>query len=243
MCMANIHRASSTMGFPPTAPFSGHTLDMILDGVSPYSVPRGFAITLHAAKFSNRLMKTVAAAIEEASGISHHVLNELEDEFLTLKVSLHPGTPGKTYPLSATIKTHRVSRHRRLHPPLSPPRNPSPLLDARAQLPRRDPQAQPPKVLPHGRIHYQTSSRPRANSRLPLPRTERRRPHALGRNLRRHVLPALPLQRRLRHSWGPPCPRCPESDQNMLSAGRGSLDTWTEHDGGVLEYPGPVAAV
>lgn len=86
-------RVSSYIGYPSVAPFSGHSMDKVLCGHNPYNMPRGFKIALQAAKFSNKLSKTVAACLEDAMGISHHLVDQAEEEFLRLQRSLHPGVP------------------------------------------------------------------------------------------------------------------------------------------------------
>lgn len=82
------------MGYPPTAPFTGKALHGIVNGTSPYSIPRSFSINLAAAKFSNRLLKAMTAGVEDGPGFSYHLVEQMEEEFVKLQRSLHDGTPG-----------------------------------------------------------------------------------------------------------------------------------------------------
>lgn len=65
-----------------------------MDGTSPYSIPRSFAINVVAAKFSNGLLKAMAAGLEDGPGISYHLVEQMEEDFVKLQRSLHDGTPG-----------------------------------------------------------------------------------------------------------------------------------------------------
>lgn len=81
------------MGYPSIAPFSGKSLDKVLCGHNPFNMPRSFTTALHAAKFSNKLHRTVAACLEDSNGISHYLVDQAEEEWLRLRHSLHSGVP------------------------------------------------------------------------------------------------------------------------------------------------------
>jgi hypothetical protein len=65
-----------------------------MDGTSPYSIPRSFSINLAAAKFSNGLLKAMSAGLQDGPGISYHLVEQMEEDFVKLQRSLHDGTPG-----------------------------------------------------------------------------------------------------------------------------------------------------
>jgi hypothetical protein len=87
------YSVASYMGYPPVASFTGKSLDKVLCGHNPFNMPRSYTIALQAAKFTNKLSKTAAATLEDAIGISHHLVDQAEEEFLQLQHSLHPGIP------------------------------------------------------------------------------------------------------------------------------------------------------
>lgn len=84
---------ASYMGYPPVAPFTGKSLDKVLCGHNPFNMPRSYTIALQATKFANKLSKTMTATLEESSGISHHLVDQAEEEFLRLQHSLQSGVP------------------------------------------------------------------------------------------------------------------------------------------------------
>lgn len=71
-----------------------------MGGTSPYSVPRSFATNLAAARYSNGLLKAMAAGLEDGPGISYHLVEQMEDDFVKLQRSLHDGTPGMAHSAS-----------------------------------------------------------------------------------------------------------------------------------------------
>lgn len=86
---------SSYIGYPSTASLFGKSIDRVLDGTIPWTVPRSFIIQLETARFSNRLSKTVAACLEEAPGVSHHLVAQMEEEFAKLQKFSYPDNAGK----------------------------------------------------------------------------------------------------------------------------------------------------
>ncbi|KAB5570284.1 hypothetical protein GE09DRAFT_1283423 [Coniochaeta sp. 2T2.1] len=86
-------RTSSFLGYLPTAPFIGKALHGVIDGTSPYSIPRSFSVNLATAKWTNGFLKAISVAIEEGRGISYHVVEQMEEDFVKLQRSLHDGTP------------------------------------------------------------------------------------------------------------------------------------------------------
>lgn len=98
---------SSYLGCPPTASLSGKTVDRILDGTIPSSIPRGFVLQLESARFSNRLSKVAAACLEEVHGVSHQIVSQMEEEFAKLQRLLYPENSGKrAFPPSRQVDSN-----------------------------------------------------------------------------------------------------------------------------------------
>ncbi|KAK1765730.1 hypothetical protein QBC33DRAFT_495072 [Phialemonium atrogriseum] len=89
-CNILCQRISSYIGYPSTASLFGKSIDRVLDGTISWTVPRSFIIQLETARFSNRLSKTVAACLEEAPGVSHHLVAQMEEEFAKLQKFSYP---------------------------------------------------------------------------------------------------------------------------------------------------------
>ncbi|KAL1882776.1 hypothetical protein VTK73DRAFT_901 [Phialemonium thermophilum] len=86
-------RVSSYLGCPSTTPVFGKALDSVLDGTGHCSVPRSFVVHLETARFSSRLSRTAIACLEDTPGISHHVVSQMEEEFIKLNRLLYPDNP------------------------------------------------------------------------------------------------------------------------------------------------------
>ncbi|KAI1327891.1 hypothetical protein F5Y16DRAFT_410093 [Xylariaceae sp. FL0255] len=78
-------RVSSYLGLPPITALFNHTIQNTIDGRLPFHVPSGFRVLLECQKFCHRANKIVAANLEESSGVSTHVVQVLEDEWLAVQ--------------------------------------------------------------------------------------------------------------------------------------------------------------
>jgi transcriptional regulatory protein LEU3 len=74
-------RIASYAGFPCAAPPTSKIIDRLLNGTSYLSVSSCFAVQMSIARFSNRVHRTMAAAVEESEGVSQHLVAQLEDEW------------------------------------------------------------------------------------------------------------------------------------------------------------------
>ncbi|KAK3322137.1 hypothetical protein B0H66DRAFT_191905 [Apodospora peruviana] len=89
-CAILSHRVSSYMGCPSTnSPFN-KTIDKLLDGSSMFPLPRYFSTHLETARFGNRVSKTMCASLEEAQGVSHHLVAQMEEEYSKVQSLLYP---------------------------------------------------------------------------------------------------------------------------------------------------------
>ncbi|KAK0621262.1 hypothetical protein B0T17DRAFT_591184 [Bombardia bombarda] len=80
-CAIVSHRVSAYMGCPSTSSPYNQTIDKLLDGSGAYPVTRYFAVHLETARFANKVSRTMCASLEEAKGVSHHLVGQMEDEF------------------------------------------------------------------------------------------------------------------------------------------------------------------
>lgn len=78
------------MGCPSSGALFNKSIDTLLDGSSLYPIPRYFAIHLETSRFSNRVSRTMSAALEEARGVSHHLVSQMEDEYTKVQSTLYP---------------------------------------------------------------------------------------------------------------------------------------------------------
>ncbi|KAK4212925.1 hypothetical protein QBC37DRAFT_424042 [Rhypophila decipiens] len=79
------HRVSSYMGCPSTnSPFN-KTIDKLLDGTSIFPLPQYFQTHLETARFGNRVSRTMCSSLEEAQGVSHHLVTQMEEEFTKIQ--------------------------------------------------------------------------------------------------------------------------------------------------------------
>ncbi|KAJ0118351.1 Transcriptional regulatory protein SEF1 [Diaporthe amygdali] len=74
-------RVSTYSGTPSTGQYFNSTIESILDRTSPIKIPMYFYIQLESAAFLHRVGRTVAANLEQGKGISHHVIEQLEEDF------------------------------------------------------------------------------------------------------------------------------------------------------------------
>ncbi|KAH8890925.1 hypothetical protein GQ53DRAFT_721097 [Thozetella sp. PMI_491] len=75
------HRVSGYMGTPSTAAVFNKTIDRVLDGSSPFSLPRYFHVQLETSRFANRVARVMSTSLEESQGVSHHLVALQEEEF------------------------------------------------------------------------------------------------------------------------------------------------------------------
>ncbi|KAJ9152017.1 Transcriptional regulatory protein SEF1 [Pleurostoma richardsiae] len=71
---------SSYCGIPPMGQLFNRTIDSLLDRTCTIQIPNYFAVQLEAARFSNRVSRTMAAVLEGSSGVSHHIVSLLEED-------------------------------------------------------------------------------------------------------------------------------------------------------------------
>ncbi|KAK5664254.1 hypothetical protein OQA88_471 [Cercophora sp. LCS_1] len=89
-CAVISHRVSAYMGCPSSGALFNKTIDSLLDGSSPFSVPRYVVIHLETTRFLNRVSRTMCASLEEAQGVSHHLVAQMEDEYTKVQRTLYP---------------------------------------------------------------------------------------------------------------------------------------------------------
>ncbi|KAK0623320.1 hypothetical protein B0T14DRAFT_172968 [Immersiella caudata] len=89
-CAIIYHRVSAYMGCPSAPALFNKTIDSLLDSSNPTPIPRYFAIHLETSRFSSRVARTMCASLEEAQGVSHHLVAQMEDEYTKVHRALYP---------------------------------------------------------------------------------------------------------------------------------------------------------
>ncbi|KAK3942990.1 hypothetical protein QBC46DRAFT_53612 [Diplogelasinospora grovesii] len=89
-CAIISHRVAAYMGCPSAGSLFNRTIDKLLDGSSPFPIPRYFAIHLETSRFANRISRTMCASLEEAQGVSHHLVAHMEEEYTKVQRLLYP---------------------------------------------------------------------------------------------------------------------------------------------------------
>lgn len=74
-------RVSTYSGTPSTGQFFNSTIEYVLSRTSPIQVPMYFYVLLESAAFLHRLSRLMAASLEEGRGVSHHVVDNLVEDF------------------------------------------------------------------------------------------------------------------------------------------------------------------
>ena len=100
----NSSRVSAYMGCPSSGALFNKSIDAVLDGSSLYPIPRYFAIHLETSRFSNRVSRTMQASLEEARGVSHHLVSQMEDEYTKVQSTLYQDNSG-TLPFTPPTRT------------------------------------------------------------------------------------------------------------------------------------------
>lgn len=88
-------RVSTYGGTPSTGQLFNRTIENILDGTCPTQVPLHFRILLEGARFLNRVSRTMAANLEGVQGVSHRVVELLEEDFDKVQRLMSLGISGK----------------------------------------------------------------------------------------------------------------------------------------------------
>jgi transcriptional regulatory protein LEU3 len=83
-------RVSAYMGCPSAPALFNKTIDSLLDSSNPFPIPRYFTIHLETSRFSSRVSRTMCASLEEAQGVSHHLVAQMEDEYTKVQRALYP---------------------------------------------------------------------------------------------------------------------------------------------------------
>lgn len=78
-------RISTYSGTPSTGQFFNRTIESVLDRTSSVQVPNYFYVLLESASFLNRVSKSMAASLEEGRGVSHHVVDNMVEDFSKLQ--------------------------------------------------------------------------------------------------------------------------------------------------------------
>ncbi|KAK4196627.1 hypothetical protein QBC40DRAFT_286955 [Triangularia verruculosa] len=89
-CAIISHRVSAYMGCPSASSLFNKTVDQLLDGSSQFPLPRYFFLHLETARFANRVSRTMCASLEEAQGVSHHLVAYMEEEYTKIQKLLYP---------------------------------------------------------------------------------------------------------------------------------------------------------
>ncbi|KAK7742140.1 hypothetical protein SLS53_004726 [Cytospora paraplurivora] len=74
-------RVSTYSGTPSTGQFFNRTIESVLDGTSPVQIPTHFHVLLESAAYLHRVGGIMAANIEGGNGVSHLVVQQLEEDF------------------------------------------------------------------------------------------------------------------------------------------------------------------
>ncbi|KAK3333716.1 hypothetical protein B0T19DRAFT_354258 [Cercophora scortea] len=85
------HRVSTYMGCPSSSSPFNKTIDSLLDGSNASApIPRYVAIHLETARFASRVLRIMSASLEEARGVSHHLVAQMEEEYTNVQALLYP---------------------------------------------------------------------------------------------------------------------------------------------------------
>jgi transcriptional regulatory protein LEU3 len=85
-----LSRVTAYMGCPSAPALFNKTIDSLLDSSNATPIPRYFAIHLETSRFSSRVARTMCASLEEAQGVSHHLVAQMEDEYTKVQRALYP---------------------------------------------------------------------------------------------------------------------------------------------------------
>ena len=88
---------SAYMGLPSTNSLFNKTIEKLLDGSGVFSLPRYLTLHLETARFANKLSNTMCASLEEAHGVSHHLVAHMEEEYSKIQRLLYPENSGKAH--------------------------------------------------------------------------------------------------------------------------------------------------
>lgn len=88
-------RVSTYGGTPSTGQYFNSTIESILDRTSPVKIPMYFYVLLQSAAFLHRVGRTIAANLEQGKGISHHVVEQLEEDFQHIQGLMSAGISGE----------------------------------------------------------------------------------------------------------------------------------------------------
>lgn len=104
-CAIISHRVSAYMGCPSASSLFNKTVDQLLDGSSQFPLPRYFYLHLETARFANRVSRTMCASLEEAQGVSHHLVAYMEEEYTKVQRLLYPDNSGTQFLLYVVVST------------------------------------------------------------------------------------------------------------------------------------------
>lgn len=89
-------RVSTYSGTPSTGQFFNRTIESVVDRTGSIQVPTYFHVLLESAAFLHRVGRTMAGSIEEANGVSHRVVEQLEEDFQKVQRLLSGDISGKS---------------------------------------------------------------------------------------------------------------------------------------------------
>ncbi|KAK0722809.1 hypothetical protein B0T26DRAFT_704127 [Lasiosphaeria miniovina] len=81
---------SAYMGCPPSSTLFNKAIERMLDGTSPFPLPRYFVVHLETSRFADRVSRTMCASLEEGQGVSHHLVAHMEQEYSRIQGLLYP---------------------------------------------------------------------------------------------------------------------------------------------------------
>lgn len=88
-------RVSTYSGTPSTGQFFNRTIESVVDRTSSIQIPTYFHVLLESAAFLHRVGRIMAGSIEEANGVSHRVVEQLEEDFQKVQRLLSGDISGK----------------------------------------------------------------------------------------------------------------------------------------------------
>jgi transcriptional regulatory protein LEU3 len=94
------------MGLPPIGGLFNQTVQNVIDGRTPFHVPSSFRVLLECQKFANRLHKTMSACLDEVTGVSPHIVRQLEEEFDAIRGLICAERAGKHLSTSMSLGIH-----------------------------------------------------------------------------------------------------------------------------------------
>lgn len=86
---------STYIGIPTTSTSFNQTIEELLDGKASTQFPTHYSVVLECARFSNRVSKTMCAALEGVESISPHLIYMYEEEFAKLQGLMQPELSGR----------------------------------------------------------------------------------------------------------------------------------------------------